>query len=266
MPQITAVRAVVAILATYGRHLAQTLEQRAVRRGFATIARFFGCVVLDTIAAHVHRGVMRAMALDDMLKKRAERGRDLKYLAPRARREPPAKDPETEAAAKPAPLEEFTPEWMEARHAAGPRAGEQLVRRIARGVPLTMATLPRSSVVAAEVWRWSVGRTIAAICRDLGVSASLCEATFWNSVFDSIRWYRGNPSTLILDLKRREQKFNKEEWKHPGLELAEERREGIRRVLGFFIGEDPPDDAPGDPFEVVAGPGAGVAAVATGPP
>ena len=128
-----------------------------------------------------------------------------------------------------------------------------------------MATLPRRAVIDAEVWRWSVGRTIAAICRDFGVSASLCEATFWNSLEDSILWYRGNLPRLVLDLTKREQKFEKEEWKHPGLELAEETRAGIRRVLGFFIGETPPDDPP-DSFEVMEAPGAGVAAVATGPP
>src|ERR1700677_1110323 len=99
-PQITAVLAVVSILANYGRHLGQTLEHRAVRRGFATIARFFGCVVLDTILAHIHRGMMRAMALERMLKHRAARGRDLQVLAKRASREKPAKDAETEAAAK----------------------------------------------------------------------------------------------------------------------------------------------------------------------
>jgi hypothetical protein len=43
--------------------------------------------------------------------------------------------------------------------------------------------------------------------------------------------------------------------------LAEETRTGIRRVLGFLIGETPVD-----PFAVVAGPGALVAAAATGPP
>ena len=82
------------ILATYGRHLAQTLEHRAVARGFATIARFFGTVALDTILAHIHRGLMRAIALERMLRLRAARGRDLRILAPRAsrRREPPRED------------------------------------------------------------------------------------------------------------------------------------------------------------------------------
>ena len=61
---IAEILAVVSILAGYGRHLAQTLEQRAVARGFATIARFFGTVALDTILAHIQRGLMRAIALE----------------------------------------------------------------------------------------------------------------------------------------------------------------------------------------------------------
>jgi len=55
VPQLEAVLAVVSILANYGRHLAKTLERRAAGRGFATIARFFGTVMFDTILAHLHR-------------------------------------------------------------------------------------------------------------------------------------------------------------------------------------------------------------------
>jgi hypothetical protein len=84
---------------------------------------------------------------------------------------------------------------------------------------------------------------------------------FWNRLFDAIRLYRGSVPSLVLEVKRRERRFDKEEWKHPGLELPEESRVGIRRVLGFCIGESPVD-----PAAVLAGPGAPVAAAATGPP
>ena len=262
MPQITAVLAVVSVLIHYGRHLGQTLEQRAVRRGFATIARFFGCVVLDTILAHVHRGMMRAVALQRMLEHRAKHGRDLQVLAKRATREPVAKvAAEPEEAANPEPPNMLPPGWAAAMHAADVRDGERLARRIARDEPLTLATLPSMAAMEAEVLRSSVGRSLAAICRDFGVSPSLCEGSFWNLLEDAVRWYRGNLTGVVLELKPREKRFEKEEWKHPGLELAEETRAGIRRVLGFFIGEDPVD-----PFEVVEAPMAGVAAVATGPP
>jgi hypothetical protein len=73
-----------------------------------------------------------------------------------------------------------------------------------------------------------------------------------------------NPEVLILvlEVKRREKRFSKAEWKRPGLELPEENREGIRRVLGFWIGEGDPTDL----FDLLVGPGVGVVAAATGPP
>ena len=112
----------------------QTLEHRAVARGFATIARFFGTVALDTILAHILRGLMRAIALERMLLRRAARGRDLRILAPRApsRREPPAQDAAKPAqTAAPAPPEALTPEQDAAAQAAARGAGERLARRIA---------------------------------------------------------------------------------------------------------------------------------------
>ena len=263
MPQIEAVLAVVSILANYGRHLAQTLEQRAVRRGFATIARFFGSVVFDNIMAHIYRGMMRAIALERMLKQRAKYGRDLKVLAPRAWREPKVKDPETGDAEGSAVPDELTPEQIAAAQAAADtKAGERLARRIARDEPLTMENLPRTAAINAQVLRTPIGCTVTAICGDFGISAALCDGMFWNSLCDAIDGYRGSLGNYLIGIHRRSRKFDKEEWKHPGLELPEETREGVRRVLGFFIGEALPDD----PFEDDAGPRVGVAAVATGPP
>jgi hypothetical protein len=261
MPQIEAVLAVVSILANYGRHLAQTLERRAAGRGFATIARYFGTVTLDSILAHIHRGLLRAMALERMLKFRARRGRDLRVLARRESRARPAKDATTGEAEGSAVAEDPTQAEAAAAEAADIKAGERLARRIARDTPLTFDTLPGMARIQAEVQRSSVGRTIVEICRDLGISALLCDGMFWNAVCDAIDWYRGSLGNLILDMRERERRFDKEEWKHPGLELPEENRAGVRRVLGFFIGQEPVD-----PFEVVAGPEAGVAVVATGPP
>jgi hypothetical protein len=282
--RIAEILAVVSILASYGRHLGQTLEQRAVARGFATIARFFGTVTIDTILAHLQRGLMRAIALERMLLLRAARGRDLRILAPRAasRREPPAEDvpapgqtagsslPEALTPAQAAATQAAATQAAAAREAAAKGAGERLVRRIARNEPLTLDTMPRMEEIEAEVRSSPVGRTIAAICRDLGISPSLCDGMFWNRLFDAIRLYRGSLGSLVLDVKRREQRFEKEAWKHPGLEWPEESREGIRRVLGFFIGETSADRAaavaaPGAPTAMAA-PAARVAVAATGPP
>jgi hypothetical protein len=269
--RIAEILAIVSILASYGRHLAQTLEQRAVTRGFATIARFFGTVAFDTILAHILRGLMRAIALERILLHRAAHGRDLRILAPRtpSDREPPAQDaPDTGQTAEPAPPAELTPEQDAAAQAATAREATareaeaaRAARRIAASQPLTLDTLPTMEAIEAQVRRSPIGRTIAAICRDLGISPSLCEGMFWNRLFDAIRLYRGSLGSFVLATKRCEQRFDKEEWKHPGLDLAEETRAGIRRVLGFFIGEPP-----FDPFAVLAAPMAPVAATATGPP
>jgi hypothetical protein len=296
--RIAEILGVVAILATYARHLIATLEQRAVARGFATIARFFGTMAFDTILAHVLRALMRARVLERMLLRRAARGRDLRILPPRAasRRAPAAEDaadsgqtagstppdiltPAPDAAAPAAATD------AAARLAATPEAAEQQARRIARDEVLTLDTLPDLAEIEAEVRRSPVGSTIVAICRDLGISPSLCNGAFWNRLFDAIRLYRGSLPNLVLAVKRQERRFEKDEWRHRGLELPEESREGIRRVLGFLIGETPVDPyavvgVPGAPVEMAApgapagmdapgvatGPGARGATAATGPP
>ena len=122
----------------------------------------------------------------------------------------------------------------------------------------------------AEARRRPVGQTIVAICRDLGISPSLCEGTFWNRVFMAIHCYRGNLGNVVLEMGRREKRFDKDHWRHPGLPLPEQSRDGIRRVLGFFIGEPPVDPfrpvpAPDAP-PAAAAPRAPVVAAATGPP
>jgi hypothetical protein len=273
---IAEILAIVSILAAYGRHLGQTLEQRAVARGFATIARFFGTVAFNTILAHIHRGLMRTIALERMLLRRAARGHDLSIQAPRAPspRHPPANDaPDTgQTAASPPPAtltpaqdaatQAATARAATAREAAAREARARLAaRRTAASQPLTLDTLPPMEAIEAEVRRSPIGRTIAAICRDFGIAPSLCEGTFWNRLFDAIRLHRGSLGSLVLEVNRRERRFGKEDWKHPGLELPEDTRAGIRRVLGFFIGE-----LPLNPFAVMAGPMAPVAAAATGPP
>lgn len=113
--------------------------------------------------------------------------------------------------------------------------------------------------IEAQVRRTPTGRTIAAICCDLGISPSLCDSTFWNRLFDAIRLYRGSLGSFVLDVTRREQRFDKEGWRYPGLDLREETLTGIRRVLGFFIGEPPID-----PFALA--PASGAPLAATGPP
>src|SRR6202789_3442140 len=86
--RIAAMLSIVAVLAEYGRHLADTIEHRAIWRGFATIAQFFGTATMPVILAHIQRGLMRVVALEHMLLRRATRGRDLAILTRRMRAQP----------------------------------------------------------------------------------------------------------------------------------------------------------------------------------
>jgi hypothetical protein len=247
--RIAEILSIIAILAEYGRHLADTIEHRAVWRGFATIAQFFGTAALPVILARIRRGIMRAVALERVLLERAARGRDLVFLAPREysrRQAQPAAPPPPEPAAG---------------SAAGPQpAALRPARRIGPDEPLTLDALPSMEQLEAEIRRRPLGCTIAAICRDLGAAPTLCAGPFWSRLFDAIRCYRGSVN-VVLEMRRREKRFDKEHWKHPNLALPEESREGVRRVLGFFIGEPPID-----PFRSVITPSAPVATAATGPP
>ena len=264
--RIAAVLSVVAILTEYGSHLADTIEHRAIWRGFATIAQFFGTAAMPVILAHIRRGIMRAVALEHMLLRRAARGRDLAILARRvhARR---AAEP-TAPPAEPATTADAAPQPAEAPPAQQPAS--RPARRTGPEEALSLNSLPSMAQLEAEVRRRPIGRTIVDICRDLGISPSLCDGPFWNRVFMAIHCYRGSLGNIVVEMRRREKRFDKEHWKHPNLALPEQTREGVRRVLGFFIGEPPVDPfrpvpAPGAPASVAA-PSVPVAEAATGPP
>ena len=242
------------ILAEYGRHLAATIERRALWRGFATIAQFFGTAAPAVILPYIHRGIMRAMALERMLLECAKRGRDLVVPAPRVRAsraaQPAAAPPQETAAAPQPPCAPSTPQ---------PKP--PLGRPTKLEEPLTFENMPSMADIEKEVRRRPIGRTIADICRDLGVSPGLCLGPFWTMLLSAIQFYRGSVYNLIRDMREREKQLDRESWKHPNLGWPEQTREGIQRVLGFLIGEPPVD-----PFRPVSAAGAPVAATATGPP
>ncbi|HXJ38822.1 MAG TPA: hypothetical protein VNH18_06060, partial [Bryobacteraceae bacterium] len=89
----------VRILRGYGRHLLATVERRATAPTFPTIAAAFGTANLATILAHLHRGILRAAALERFLLARAATGRDFNFptLRTRTAETPPASaDPQAE--------------------------------------------------------------------------------------------------------------------------------------------------------------------------
>ena len=231
MPErISDMLAMLAIILEYGRHLLDTIEHRACRSGFSTIAQFFGTTRISVILAHLHRGVMRAMALERMLRERAKHGRDLLFIAERGLT-PRAARPSAPPPATPAQPSE-TPQ-LAARRSATRTAPEE---------PLTLDNLPSQRDIDAEVRRRPIGRTLVAICCDLGIGPFLCHGTFHTNLYMLFRWYGGSFSKYFVEMRRRQQQFERQELdRNPALGRPAQTREDVKRFLGFFIGEPPCD-------------------------
>ena len=185
-PNIADLLVIVRILLGYGRHLANTLERRAAGRGFATIAQFFGTARLPAIQARLARGLLRAMALEQVLLARAARGRDLVFYT---RRDPDDRPPQP-AHAQPA------------QQAAAPPPPRP-ARRPAPDEPPDPANLPTLEQLTAYIRRRPVGHAIADICRDLGVAPTLCDGILWNALYEAITWYRGSFLRYYRDMRKR---------------------------------------------------------------
>ncbi len=223
--------AILHVLIGYGLHLAETLEHRAAARGFAVVAQFFGTARVAAIRNRLARGLLRAMALERVLLARAARGRDLVFYKPRKA---------TPRATPPAHLQAAVSAAMPERPQPRP------VRRADPDEVPDPARLPTLDQLEADIRRRPVGRALADICSDLGVSPSLCEGRVWLAVSCAIMWYRGNLPRLMKEFRRREVVFcNTEADRNPALGWPERTRDGNRRMLGFFIGETPVMPFPG---------------------
>ena len=301
------VHGVLHILSVYGHHLHNTLQARALSRGFATIAQYFGTAAVAVIMAHLYRGLMRCQALDSMLRARAKRGVDLRETAPRAaaRRGLPA-DAVPDAGVPGATMPDAMPGAMPgampdaavsdalpdagvpapppavtltqeqqaaAQAAAAARKVEARLRREMANLPLTFAIMPSMAEIEAEVRRMPVGRTIMLICQDFGVCPGICTVPFWNRLFDVFRRYGGHLGQLMQESRRRAIAFERKELDHrQDLTWPEQTREGVKRILGFFLGETPvgpqrwmPEPGP-DALWAPPAPVEAFVVVATGPP
>ena len=217
--------AILHVLLKYGRHLNETIERRATYRGFATIARCFGTARITVILAHLARGIRRAIALERVLLARAATGRDIPFAKERKRS--PQQPPPADAAPKPATL-----------------AVLREPRRTDPAEPPDIWHLPSVEEFEAQIRRRPLARALADVCRDFGVAAGLCTRGLWNAVFFSLNDYGGRASLASFgrDMYEREKRFLKDEAdRNPALGWPERTREATRRVLGFFIGEEPVD-------------------------
>src|SRR5689334_21610356 len=94
------------IILTFGQHLLDTIQRRAAAPTFATIAAVFGTANLETITAHLERGIRRVIALQRVLLARGAAGRDIEDIPTpkhKDQSQPAAADAETAPAAAPKP-------------------------------------------------------------------------------------------------------------------------------------------------------------------
>ena len=240
---IAAVLTVLRILLAYGNHLLATLELRAFQRSFATIAQCFGTARLPVIIARLTRGIRRAMALQRVLLARAASGNDLVPEPPASYR--PSRE-RSSAAANGRPRNTSDP-------AVRPDPEEQP----------DLDTIPTIAQLEAEIRDQSVGQVIADICRDLGVSPFRCEQRFAAALHDAITRYGGNHLDLCGDMLNRKIDLlaELERIRDPDLDWPKnDDPDTVRRVVGFFVGEEPVC-----PFPAAVSPGS-VEAVAAAPP
>jgi hypothetical protein len=229
----------IGILLGFGRHLLETVRHRAAAPNFTTIAACFGTSNLSTILAHLNRGILRAMALERVLLARAATGRDIVIPTPRVRTAETRPVPADAQPAEPPPTRKIAP-----RPSLPPGQNDPEL------------FMPTPEELEREIRRRPLGRTIIAICLDLAVMPGLCTGPFWNELLAIIQCLRGSLGTLMKEKMRRERAIALEQDRIPGSDWnwMHFKRDDIRQVLGFFIGETPVD-----PF-------APTAAAATGPP
>jgi hypothetical protein len=233
----------VGVLLTYGRHLIDTIRQRAVASNFSAIAANFGTSNLSTILAHLNRGILRATALERLLRARAATGRDFEFverhtwttLLPE-----PDPAPETQPE-QPAPVRTPTPTRKRAQHLARPAGWDD--------PELFMPTLEE---MERQVRRCPIGRTFLKICLDLAVVPGFCHTAFWNELFEIITGFGSSVSKVMEEKARRRKAFANEQDRNPkaNWDWINLGRDAPRQILGFFIGEPPVN--PLDPAAAIA--------------
>ncbi len=219
------------ILLGYGRHLIDTVRQRFTAPHFNAIAACFGTDNLSSILAHLNRGILRAAALERVLLARAATGRDIDFVERRT----------TTAETHSVPADAEREQRKRAPRPTRPAGWDD--------PELFMPTLED---LERQVRRRPIGRTIQEICLDLAVVPGFCHSQFWNELFDIMTWFGGSVGRLMREKSRRHNAFADEQDRKPGSnrDWLHLKRDALRNVLGFFIGEPPVN--PLDPAAAIA--------------
>ena len=213
---------VVRVLLRYGRDLENTIPTKTDHPRFPTLAAGFGTHDLRRILAHIQRGILRAMMLERFLLARAAQGRDIEPVQP-------------PAPAEPAEIEALD---LKLRPPAQPRPK---AKKTGPDDPLHFS-IPTLKELESQVRRHSVGRTIAEICLDLGVTASFCEGETWDEILQALMHFGANLAQFFGVQQRRRETFQVERDKRPEtwtVDWRDRPREAIRQLLGSLLGEPP---------------------------
>ena len=82
---------------------------------------------------------------------------------------------------------------------------------------------------------------------DLAVVPGSCTSEFWSEIVDTLRDYGGSLTAIYVVRAQREQTCKRERETHPdtwGWDWWDLGRPRGQQVLGYLIGDDPPDPLP----------------------
>ena len=167
---------VLTTLIGFGRHIAATIERRAARPGAWLYTAVFGTTKIAVIQAHLHRGILRATALESLLLARAAAGHD---VAPAPLRTPAAPGTDANGDRHDEPF--------------NVQVERLTAQRAKYDAPADRDHLPGLAEIEAEVRAHPIGFTIDAIRRDFGVIAIMCTYEFWDTLTEAIAAHAHSP-------------------------------------------------------------------------
>jgi len=157
----------------FGRNLADTLRQHTadprVLPWFTHVALTFQSVDLALILARIRRGLLRAAALEERLRKFATRGKDL--------------DPDRTRPRK--------PRKSRPRKKPAPRLHDP-------ALPPSLESPPTLEQIAAEDRRRPIGAVLVDICLDLGITRNQMDRATQEELSDAVWDYHGSLCTLYV--------------------------------------------------------------------
>ena len=226
-PGIAFVLRVVRTLLGYGRQLDQALPQQADHPRFPTLAAGFGTHDIKRILAHIQRGILRAIMLERYLLARAAADHDIEPVHP-----PEPADPADIATLE---LKLRAPAQPSTKPSKKPNPDD----------PMHFA-MPTLKQLESQIRRRSVGRTLADICTDLGIAATVSDGAFWHEIYLALTHFGANLEEFYNTQNHRQETFQDERDQRPETwdqDWRDHPRDAIRHILGSLLGDPPPESA-----------------------